>query len=226
MKRLLLLIATFTLVGCARPGDHPVSSNCVWSEQDSHSLDLTKRSDRRHLRFDAITAEDMAIRWADMRFSHLPEYDRKTSECMQTLFHGIAEHHGVDVAIVRQYSADRDLIADGAVIFSFGILYVFVASVFTRRIRRRFPDDQSSFWIMTLTMAAGVSLVAVLVGVLGSIVIETFLLNSAHLSYRMNRIPFRRHWGVLFVCGFVLFGLVALMRSRVNLRIDEREVIS
>ena len=213
MNRLVLLIATITLVGCARPGDHPISSNCVWSEQGSHSLDLTKISDRRHLRFDAVTAEDMAIRWADMHFRLLPEYEQRRDKCMETLFQGVATYHAVDVATVRQYSMDRDLPIDATVIFSFGILYIFVAYVFSGRIMRRFQDDQSSFWIMTVIMAAGVSLVAVMVGYLGNIVIETVLLNSGHLSYRLNRIPFRQHWGMLFLCGFMIFGLVALLHS-------------
>src|SRR6185436_11691602 len=124
MNRLLLLIAAMTLVGCARPGDHPVSSNCVWSEQGSQSLDLTKTSDRRHLRFDAVTAEDVAIRWADRYFGHLPVWDQRREACMQTLFAGVAQHHGVDVATVRRYSRDRDVVVDAAVILSFGILYV------------------------------------------------------------------------------------------------------
>ena len=215
MNRLLLLIAAMTLVGCARPGDHPVSSNCVWSEQGSQSLELTKTSDRRHLRFDAVTAEDMAIRWADMHFRYTPKHEQRRDECMETLFQGIAKYHEVDVATVRQYSMDRDLRVDATVILSFGILYIFVAYVFTGRIIRRFHDDNSGFWVMTLTMAAGVSLVAVMVGYLGNIVIETLLLNSGHLSYRLNRIPFRQHWATLVACGFVVFGLVALLRSRV-----------
>jgi H+/Cl- antiporter ClcA len=88
--------------------------------------------------------------------------------------------------------------------------------IFTKRLHRRFAGEDSSFWIMTLTMAAGVSLVAVMVGMLGSIVIEGILLNSGHLSYRMNRLPFRRYWPMLFFCGFVIFALVALMRFRPN----------
>jgi hypothetical protein len=216
MKRLLPLIATITLAGCVRPGDYPITSNCVWSEQDSHSLDLTKMSDRRHLRFDAITAEDVSIRWADAHVGLRPEYDQKQYECMQTLFQGVAKQHGIDVAVVQQYSRRRDLVVDGAVIFSFGVLYVFVAYLFAGRIRRRFPDEDSSFWIMTLTMAAGVSLTALMVGMLGSIVIEGVALNSGHLSYRMNRIPFRQHWAMLFACGYAIFMLMALLRFRVS----------
>ena len=108
MNRLLLLIATITLVGCARPGDHPISSNCVWSEDGDHALEVSKIYDRQHLRFDAATAEDMSIRWADMHFSHRPEYDQRRDECAQTLFQGVAKHHYVEVAVVRQYSLDRE----------------------------------------------------------------------------------------------------------------------
>lgn len=211
MQRLLLLIATITLFGCARPGDHPISQNCVWSEHDSHSSDL---------RFDAVTAEDMSIRWADIHFGHRSEWDQRQNECMQTLFQGIAKHHGVDVGIVQQYSREREFNVDAPIIFGFGILYVFAAYIITGRIRRRFHDDNTGFWIMTLTMAVAASLVAVMVGMLGSIVIEEYRLNTVHLSYRMNRIPFRQHWAMLFACGFVVFALVALLRSRIKLGMD------
>jgi len=212
MKRLLLLLVTITLAACARPGDHPITSNCVWSEADNRSLDLTKTSDRRHLRFDAVTAEDVAIRWADRYFGHLPEWEPRREACMQTLFNGIAQQHGVDVATVRQYSRDRDVVLDATVILSFGILYVFVVHIFITRIRRRFPAGEPGFWIMTLTMAAGVSLVAGMAGYLWSIIIEEIRLNSGHISYRMGRIPWRQHWVVLLVCCFVIFVLAALVK--------------
>ena len=215
MKRLLLLVVIITLSGCARPGDHPISSNCAWSEEDSRSLDLTKISDRRHLRFDAVTAEDMAIRWADKNYGHLPEWEPRRDQCMKTLFQGVANHHGIDVAVVRQYSRNRDVVIDAAVILSFGILYAVVAYIFAGRIRRRFPRGEPGFWVMTLTMAVGVSLVGVAVGNLWAIIIEEFRLGSGHLSYRMNLIPLRQHWAVLIVCGFVIFGLAGLIRSRV-----------
>src|SRR5262249_2293033 len=77
--------------------------------------------------------------------------------------------------------------------------------------------SESGFWIMTLTMALGASLVGVVSGSLWAIVIESLRLNSGHISFRMNRIPFRHHWGMLFICGFIVFWLVALLRSRVKL---------
>lgn len=218
MKRLLLLVAIITLAGCTRPGDHPISSNCVWSEDDHRSLNLAAASDRRHLRFDAVAAEDMAIRWADTYFGHHPEWDQRCGECLATLVDGVAKQHGVDVAIVRQYSLDRDVIADAATILSFGCLYAVVAYLVAGRIRRRFPPGEPGFWVMTITLAAGVSVIALALGNVWSIVIETFRLNSAHLSYRMGRIPWRQHWIVFFVGGFLAFVLAALMRYRVNVR--------
>src|SRR5262245_47293465 len=93
MKRIVLIAMTLTLTGCVRSGDHQISSNCVWNEEDSRSLNLENAADRRHLRFDAITAEDVAIRWADQRAGHLPEYERRRDECMEALFNDLAKHH-------------------------------------------------------------------------------------------------------------------------------------
>jgi len=220
MRRLLLLIGTITLAACVRPGDHPISPNCTWTEEDNRSLDLTKASDRRHLRFDAVTAEDVAIRWTDQYHGHTREWDERCAECMATLFQGVAKQHGVEVGVVRQYSRDRDPVVDAAVILSFGVFYAIVVYIFVGRIRRRFPPGEPGFWVVTLTMAVGVSLVGVMVGNLWSIVIEGIRLNSGHISFRMGRIPWRQHWVALFVCGFVIFVLAGLLRSRVNLSVE------
>jgi len=213
MTRLLLLITIITTFnGCARPGDHPISPNCEWIESDRRTLDLATSADRRHLRFDAVTAEDMAIRWADQRFAHQPEWDQRVQECMESLFSGLATTHGVGVATVRQYSRERDVVVDAAVILGFALIYAVVAYGLAGRIRRRFPPGEPGFWVMVLTMAGGVSLVGVLIGLLGSIMVETYRLNSVHLSYRMFRIPFKEHWVILFVGGAIIFIFAASLR--------------
>src|SRR6185369_4775227 len=97
-------------------------------------------------------------------------------------------------------------------------LYVVVAYYFAGRIRKRFPPGEAGFWIMALAMAIGVSLVGVLLGNVWSVTIETLRLKSAHLSYRMDRIPWRQHWPELIICGFVIFALAVLIRSRSGIR--------
>ena len=215
MKVLAVLILTLALGSCSRPGDHPVSSNCSWTEDDNRTLNLENFADRRHLHNDAITAEDMAIRWADQHFHLRPEWDSRCNECAESLFKGVASQHGVDVAIVRQYSRKRDVVADSVTILSFGLLYLAAGYYLVGRIRRRFSEDESiSSWIMTTVMSVGAGLVGLLVGGLWSIVIETYRLNSAHLSYRMNLVPFRQYWFVFLLCLLLAFWLIALIRSK------------
>ena len=215
MKLLAVFIVAIALGSCTRPGDHPVSSNCLWSEDDYRTLNLGNLTDRRHLRDDAVTAEDIAIRWADKYFHLRPEYEARCDECMESLFKGVASHHGVEVDLVRQYSRQRDILADSVTILSFGLLYLAAVYYLVGKMRQRFSADESlNFWIMVIVISVGASLVGLLVGNLWSIVIETYRLNSAHLSYRMNRIPFRQYWYVYLLCGVMGFWLIAFIRSR------------
>ena len=64
----------------------------------------------------------------------------------------------------RYYSRERDVGADAAVILGFAVVYAFAAYILTGRIRRRFPPGETGFWVMTLAMAVGISLVGVAVG--------------------------------------------------------------
>lgn len=211
MKLLLLLILLLTFTACTRPVDHPISENCLWTEDDSRPLNLNNAADRRHLRDDAVTAEDMAIRWADKHWGLMREYEPQRNKCMESLFSSLAIHHGVDPALVRQYSRQRDIVLDSAVILSFGVLYGLAAYIFVGRIQRSFTPDEPGFWIMTTTLALGISLIGVLAGGLWSIVVEEVRIGSGHLSYRMDLIPMRQHWVVLFVCCLAVFALVALI---------------
>ena len=217
MKRAFLLAITLTTIGCVRPGDHPISPNCVWTEPETRSLNLERAADRRHLRDDAVTAEDMAIRWADKYYGHRPEYDDRCAECMESIFQGLATHHAVNIALVRQYRLQRDPVFDSAVMLGFGLFYAAVAYGIAGLIRRRFPRDEwIGFWIMTACMSLGVSVVGLAVGGFWSILLETLRLNSAHLSYRMNRIPARQYWPALLFCCFVVFWLAAIIRVNVS----------
>ena len=216
---MLLLTVLTVLTACTRPGDHPISSNCAWIEKDDRPLDLQNAADRRHLRNDAITAEDVAVRWADKYVGITPQYPGRRDQCMQSLFNDISHSHGVDIAVVRQFRLERDVFVDSAVTLSFGVVYILLAYYFAGWINRRFQPGETGFWILILSMSVGAALVGVAAGSLWSIILEGVRLNSGHLSYRMNRIPFRRHWFALYVASFLIFGLTAAIRSFLNNRI-------
>jgi hypothetical protein len=210
-----LFILTIAVAGCTRPGDHPISPDCSWQEDDHRTLRLDSIAERRHLHADAATAEDVAIRWADKYFSLRPEYASRRDECTASLFKGIAENHRVEVALVRQYSRERDVLLDSATILSFGLLYITALYYLIGKLRRKFGEDESNnFWAVTIVLSVGGGLVGMLTGSLWSIVIENYRLNSAHLSYRMNRLPFRQHWFVCLLFSILIFWLVAFIRSR------------
>lgn len=210
-----LFILTIAVTGCTRPGDHPISPDCSWTEDDHRTLKLETIAERRHLREDANTAEDLAIRWADNYISPRAEYDSRRDECMESLFKGLADNHRVDVELVRQYSNERDTLSDSATTFSFGLLYVAVVYYLIGKLRRKFSEDEAiNFWAVTVVLSVGGALVGLLVGNLWSIVIETYRLNSEHLSYRMNRIPLRQHWFVFLLCSILSFWLAAFIRLR------------
>jgi len=179
-------------------------------------LDLSIAADRRHLRNDAITAEDVAIRWADRQYHLMPEYESRRDECMTSLFTGIANQHGVAIATVRRYTLERDLVFDLGLTLCFGFIYAIGAYRLCGWIRGRFADDERGYWIMVVMLSVCVALVGVMLGNLGSILAEWAQLNSGHLSYRMTRLPWRKHWVTLFGCGVIIFGLIALVRSRKN----------
>jgi hypothetical protein len=227
MRLLALLLLIIIIAGCGvRPGDYPVNSKCEWSEGAARSLNLETYADRKHLRSDAITAEDIAIRWADKyaglgsnQYKGMPEYGRRRDECMEAMFQGIANSHGLGVALVREYRLKRDIVSDSAVILGFGVLYGLVAYYLVTLIRRRFwSDEWIGFLIATIAMSVVASMIGVIAGDIWSLSMENLQMNSGHLSYRVNRVPWRQHWGAMFFYCLGIFWLAVVVRSCVAIR--------
>src|SRR5450432_1433006 len=160
MTRLLplSLLALGGLIGCAR--DVQPNSDCEWPHEiASGPLNLSQQSQLQHLRDDAEFAEDLGIRYADVRrgphsghFEGMPEYGRTRDQCITALFKVIGNSHGVSEEQVRRSLGHRRTSIDLAVMGSFVLLFGFGASLATRRLVRRYPSEDG--WTAPVVMTA------------------------------------------------------------------------
>ena len=185
-------------------------------------LDLARREDRAHLRDDAATAESWAIAYADVspaRRESPAAYAQATNDCMAVLFAQVSRVHTVAPDVVREYSRRRNRWFDAMVFLGLGTMYVMAAYTMAGRIAIRFPVEEwvaGAFAILALSLA--VAFVAVSIGDALSIGAEILRVGNGHLSYRADRLPWRRHHAFEFAAGIGLFWLLSLLRY-----LDERK---
>jgi len=223
MTRLLclFLVALACTAGCARAAQP--NSNCEWPTENTGSLDLSQSRQARHLTADAERAEDLAVRYADVRRAphsgHVEswaEYGRTRDQCMAVLFKIIGNSHGVSEEQIRLALTHRRADLDLAVVLSFIVLYVWATSVIVRRISRHYRGHQeSSDWlIMTVYTSVIASAVGVFLGEQWSGIMEDVRVGNGHLSYRAERIPWVHHRLEIFIGGVVLFLFLAALARR------------
>ena len=195
--------------------------NCDWAEQDDRTLDLRNAADRRHLRNDAIVAEDLAIGHADSNVGRksaaLPEgYNHRRDTCMASLFSRISARHGIGADVVAEYRLRRNWLADAAVIGTFGLLYVGVSYFVAGRIVRRFQSERLQTALAVATVSLGLAWAGMMLGEVWSVLMEVARLGRGHLSYRTSRIPWVQHRLTLFVFALIAFHLIAAFRYRLH----------
>ena len=222
-----LAVLIIGLAGCTRGMSHPGEINCDWAEQDDRTLNLGNAADRRHLRHDAIVAEDLAIGHADSNVGRksaaLPEgYDRRRDRCMASLFSRISARHGIGVDVVAEYRLRRNRLADTAVIGTFGLLYLGVSYLVAGRIVRRFQSERLPTALAVAVVSVGLAWAGMMLGEVWSILIEVARLGRGHLSYRTARIPWVQHRATLFVIALIAFHLIAAFRYRFHIAHDEQ----
>ena len=214
------LLAAICCSGCL--GRPPLNASCAWPDEPSARLDLATASDRRHLNADARVAEELAIHYADVtrgkrsgHFTDFDEYHRTRDQCLAALSREIASRHGISPAAVAGAVGRRDERLDAIVLLIFAALFGFAANRFTRQLFVRFPPDEP--WpalIGTAAAAIGVSATGVILGWLGSTIVETIQLGDMHMSYRAERMLWSRHWPAIFLGCLILFSLIAMARWR------------
>ena len=204
---------------------HPVAGrqpNCEWPDEPISPLDLRTNADQRHLVADARRAEEIAIRFADATRGHRsghyagPEdYHDTREQCVAALSREIARRHGLQPGDVTSAVGQRDGRLDAIVLVLFTAIFVIAANLVARRLFVRFPTDEP---IPALIAAGGsavfMSAAGVILGGLGSSIVEMIQVGDTHLSYRAERLFWNQHWLPLFLGGLILFLTIATIRWR------------
>jgi len=216
---LLLLLAAVSVGDCVARSR--VNASCEWTNDAAAPLDFQRAADVRHLMNDAMTVEELAIRYADAtrgrrsgHFAGWDEYESTRERCMTSLFDAAAGMHGVNARQVRDLLGRRPLAVDLSVVLLFGALYVVVSHAIVVGILRRFPvDEPAPLAIAFVAVALVLSACGVLVLGLWAGLIEMVRFGNAHLSYRVDRLPWNHHVVALLAAGAVVFLTTAAVRA-------------
>jgi hypothetical protein len=232
--KLLPMLAGGLLLVAAGCGAAERNLECSWS-RDGHlvALDLGRATDRRHLVADALLAEDLAIRYADhakgprsgQRWQQ-GSYHAARDRCMTALFGIVGRNHGVPEHQVREAASQRSLLFDTMVLLVFATIYGLVASVLAKRAVQRFATSPVTVAAAILVGSVALGLVGFFVGDVWSGLAETVRVGNSHISYRLNRVPWRRYPEIMFGACVVLSWFVGAFRYRSERsrepRIEER----
>jgi hypothetical protein len=216
MRRVILPLAMCMLTACG--GNQRYAADCTWPPHETRQLRETDAADARHLSDDAQTAEDVAIRHADLgqaRALHSVNpgpYRERRDACKAQLFAAISRQHGVAVDAVAGAVGRRRLWLDAVVMLAFGGIYLVVARRVARLMFRGALADSVVLATVTSLAAAGAfALIGVLAGDAWSMLFEGLRVGNGHMSYRVERVPWRQHPAELFAIGVVTFVLVAVV---------------
>src|SRR5471032_3105072 len=156
--------------GCA--GGRSRDPICEWADETASPLEPGNRAAGRHMNHDALVAEELAIRYADVRRGHRSgqfkgndEYRQTREACLAILSRAIADEHGMTAAQVRDAVGRRDERLDASVLLLVAALFGFVVNVVAQRIAVRFlPDEPWPALIGTAVSALFVSAAGVIIG--------------------------------------------------------------
>ena len=216
-----LLILGVCSAGCA--ARERFNNDCEWTHDPASPGVAQPAVRQRHLIEDVTVAEEIAIRYADVRkgrrsghFEGPTAYAGARQECMAMLFAKIAVDHHITEPQVRDQLGRRESTVDVAIGLAFAALYTFVASRIAGGIVGAFqPGKWTLISLAAVLMASvAVSAAGILSGELWSGLAESIRLGTTHMSYRADRLPWRHHRVVLFLAGILIFWLLSWRRQR------------
>jgi hypothetical protein len=211
-----------------------VNPNCRWTNDALSPLDTQRSADVQHLMNDAMVAEDLAIRYADAtrgrrsgHFAGWDEYENARERCMTTLFAAAADTHGVDAQQVRNLLGRRALAVDLSVGLAFGVLYLLLSHAVVGGIQSRFSvEEPTALVVAFLGVAPAFGACGVLALGLWAGLIEMVRLGNAHMSYRVDRLPWSHHTLELFATGVFVFLATAALRWYCRYRPARRDGVA
>jgi hypothetical protein len=163
------------------------------------------------LRHDAEVAEDTAIRFADAHsglhsghFESMAEYGRVRDQRMTELFKTVAAQHGVSEEQVRESLTQRPIGLDFLAMLTFAAFYACVVVMIVRR----------SSMIMNAYLSVVLAAGGAVLGEAWTVMIESIRLDTGHLSYRTERIPWGHHRVALFITALALYWSIAIIQRQ------------
>ena len=202
-----------------------VNSACKWTGDTAFPIDPQNAASQKHLVGDAHLAEELAIRHADVEFGRrfgvehhggLIDGGRFRRECLSRMLHAIENNHGVTAGQVALARGQRNWIFDGAVSLLFLPLYVLGAVAASRRLSRRFANDERRVRLVaTVVVSVAVSLLGLQGLRLWGAVWEMIRVGNGHMTSirAASQSGWVHHVDGQLLGGSLLFWLVALCCS-------------
>src|SRR5262245_49035704 len=195
-------------IGCVSGND-----DCRWPEEQSQRLDLQNPTDVHHLRKDVELAEELSIRYGDVRWAPGPTRQRgREEQCLEPLFDQIAQRHGLSIDDVVGTRASLDHKgANLAVNLPAALFFLFVTWLTLRQIHARFSFDDERLAIVVASVLAALAVggFTVAFGRMWEGAVDMVRFGNAHLSYRGLRQQWVQFAPALFVLSAVAFSVVA-----------------
>jgi hypothetical protein len=212
LKALAICVLLVTL-WLARPPLNRLNGQCVWTNDLASTVDPRSTAGASHLKSDAMVAEELSIRYADITRGHrsghfigTAEYVRSRERCLDRLISRTARNHGVQPQELRQFIGRRQPEFDFAVLFAFAAIYAVACQAMARALVSRVPlDERAPAAIATVAVSAMMGATATAMLGLWAEGFEMFRVADTHMSYRVGRSPWTHHTTELFIAAVALF---------------------
>ena len=207
----ICVLAVALTVGCF--GSKRDNSGCSWPAHTWAPLNLTRASDRTHLSADVRLAEELAIRYGDVRWGPgQVRRERSRQECLEPLFATITTGHEVartEIDTVREAFSHRG--ANLTTNIPMTLFCLGVSALLLRRIARRFSprEERIPFVVMAVLASGLVAVTTVGVGGIWEGGLEMWRVGNDHLGYRGLRLQWVQHRPQLMLAAMALFWVIA-----------------